>query len=255
MELRLEATKAVHQLRADGGAIAAVAREVGLEVEVPSCPGWTVADLLSHLTGIYVGREVVVREGLQERPVAVGAPTGDALEAFETALARLVDTLRSSDLTREVWTFVGPRPASWWSRRMAQETVIHRADAEVAAGRTPPRVDAIVAVDGIDEMLTVFVAEALTRYGPPAEGGGPIGGAGQTVGIHTPDERWHVTLHTDRVDVARGSAAASDALIAGTPSHVLYHLWGRLPADEVDVRGDDAALAVLRRALTTAAGG
>lgn len=255
MELRLEATKAVHQLRADGAAIAAAARETGLDATVPSCPGWTVGDLLSHLTGIYVGREVVVREGLHERPAQQEAPGGDAIEAFESSLTRLVATLRGSDLSREVWTFVGPRPASWWSRRMAQETVIHRADAELAAGRTPPRVDAVVAVDGIDEMLTVFVAEALTRYGPPIDGGGPIGGAGQTVGVHTPDERWHVTLHDDRVDVIRGSAATSDALIAGTPSHVLYHLWGRLPADEVDVRGDERALAVLRRALNTAAGG
>lgn len=255
MELRLEATKAVHQLRADGAAIAAAAREAGLEAAVPSCPGWTIADLLGHLTGIYVGREIVVREGLQERPVAQDPPTGDAVHAFEQALDRMVATLRASDLSREVWTFVGPRPASWWSRRMAQETVIHRADAELAAGRTPPRVDAVVAVDGIDEMLTVFVAEALTRYGPPVNGGGPIGGTGQAVGVHTPDERWHVTLHDDRVDVVRGSSAASDALIAGTPSHVLYHLWGRLPADEVDVRGDAAALSVLQRALRTAAGG
>lgn len=255
MELRLESTKAVHQLRADGAAIAAAARDAGLDAAVPSCPGWTVADLLGHLTTIYVGREVVVREGLQERPTGVEPPSGDPLEAFESSLAAMVATLRGSDLSREVWTFVGPRPAAWWARRMAQETVIHRADAELAAGRTPPRVDAIVAIDGIDEMLTVFVAEALTRYGPPVNGGGPIGGSGQTVAVHTPDERWLVTLHDATVEVERGSSATADALIAGTPSHVLYHLWGRLPADEVDVRGDDAALSVLRRALTTAAGG
>lgn len=255
MELRLESTKAVHQLRADGAGIVTAARDAGLDAAVPSCPGWSMTDLLDHLTGIYVGREVVVREGLQERPSGAERPAGDPVEAFEAALAALVATLRSSDLSRQVWTFVGPRPGTWWSRRMAQETVIHRADAELAAGRTPPRVDAIVAIDGIDEMLTVFVAEALTRYGPPVNGGGPIGGSGQSVAVHTPDERWLVTLHDAEVQVERGSSANGDALIAGTPSHVLYHLWGRLPADEVDVRGDEGALAVLRRALRTAAGG
>ena len=128
---------------------------------------------------------------------------------------------------------------------MAHETAIHRADADVAAGGTPPRVDAVVAVDGIDELLTVFLAERLPRHKA-------VGGTGQTVAIHTPDERWHVTLLPESVEVRRGSKDEADGLIAGTPSHVLYHLWGRLPADEVDERGAAQARDALRAALRQA---
>ena len=248
MELRLDATKAVLQLRGDGAAILAAARTAGLDTAVPSCPGWSVADLLRHLVTVYARATAVVRDGLQERPSTAPPQEGDPISRFEQAHTDLVAALRTSDLSRDVYTFVGPRPASWWTRRMAHETVIHRADAELAAGAHPPRVDAVVAVDGIDELLTLFLAEALPRLG------GPVGGHGETIGVHTPDERWRVTLNEEAVDVVRGSDAAADGLIAGTPSHVLYHLWGRMPADEVDERGEPAAREALRRAIGQATG-
>lgn len=46
----------------------------------------------------------------------------------------------------------------FWIRRMAQETVIHRIDAELATGQPVAPVPAGLAVDGIDETLKVFVA-------------------------------------------------------------------------------------------------
>ena len=242
MELRLEPTKAVLQLRADGAAIVAAAGRSGLDAAVPTCPGWTVGDLLSHLATIYAVRIELLRGYLSERP-ADPAPEPDVTAWFERTHAELVGLLRTSDLERETWTFVGPRPASFWTRRMAHETAIHRADAEVAAGGQPPRVDAVVAVDGIDELLTVFLAGRLQ---------GTTNGSGETIAVHTPDERWHVTLGPSDVLVDRGSSASADALIAGTPSHVLYHLWGRLPADDVDVRGSDAARAAFATALARA---
>jgi uncharacterized protein (TIGR03083 family) len=242
VELRLDATKAALQLRGDGAAIVAAARSAGLDAAVPSCPDWTVADLLRHLVWVYSRATQVVRDGLQERPTPATPPDGDPTDEVERWHGELVTALRTNDLDRDVWTFLGPRPATWWSRRMAQESVIHRADAELAAGGRPPRVDAVVAVDGIDELLTVFLAEALPRLGS-------VGGSGESIGVHTPDERWHVTLHADKVDVVRGSDAPADALIAGTPSHVLYHLWGRMPADEVDERGAAEPRDALRRAI------
>jgi uncharacterized protein (TIGR03083 family) len=247
VELRLDATKAVLQLRSDGAAILTAARTAGLEAVVPSCPGWDVGDLLGHLTQVYERATAVVRDQLQERPVTEARP--GSLEVFESAHRDLVGVLRAAEPAAEVYSFLGPRPVTWWSRRMAHETVIHRADAELAAGGSPPRVDAVVAVDGIDELLTVFLADALPRFT------GSGGGSGETVGVHTPDERWHVRLATDSVEVTRGSDEAADALIAGTPSHVLYHLWGRLAADEVDERGDGAAREVLRAALRRVTGG
>ena len=47
---------------------------------------------------------------------------------------------------------------------MAQETVIHRIDAELALGSTVAPVPADLAVDGIDEVLVVFLAYASALW-------------------------------------------------------------------------------------------
>ena len=39
-----------------------------------------------------------------------------------------------SGRTPPVWTFTGPRPASWWIRRREHEVLVHRADAALALG-------------------------------------------------------------------------------------------------------------------------
>jgi uncharacterized protein (TIGR03083 family) len=51
-----------------------------------------------------------------------------------------------------VWAFGEMRPASFWARRMAHETAVHRADAEIAVGRTPDLAPELAA-DAIDERL------------------------------------------------------------------------------------------------------
>ena len=71
--------------------------------------------------------------------------------------AALVAELSSVSPDTPVWTFSSSnRTASFWQRRRAQETAVHRYDAETAAG-TPTPIDADLAVDGIDEFFTVFL--------------------------------------------------------------------------------------------------
>jgi hypothetical protein len=48
---------------------------------------------------------------------------------------------------------------------MAQETVIHRIDAELGTGQPVAPVPADLAVDGIDELLKVFVAYSVDQWG------------------------------------------------------------------------------------------
>ena len=48
---------------------------------------------------------------------------------------------------------------------MAQETVIHRIDAELGTRQPVAPVPADLAVDGIDELLKVFVAYSVTEWG------------------------------------------------------------------------------------------
>ena len=71
-------------------------------------------------------------------------------------LAALLDAMRTVDPATPVWTFSRSDPtATFWHRRMAHETVVHRVDAEQATGAVGP-LDPALVVDGIAESLEVF---------------------------------------------------------------------------------------------------
>ena len=55
----------VATLRREAAAIAHAAHQ-GTAAEVPNCPGWTVADLLAHLTNLYRGVAELVRTTAEE---------------------------------------------------------------------------------------------------------------------------------------------------------------------------------------------
>ena len=62
-------------------------------------------------------------------------------------------------------TWYKPDPTvGFWFRRMAQETVIHRIDAELGAGASIAPAPDDLAVDGIDELLKVFIAYAFSEW-------------------------------------------------------------------------------------------
>src|SRR4029450_10613853 len=63
-------------------------------------------------------------------------------------------------------TWYGPdQTVGFWIRRMAQETVIHRIDAELGTGQPIAPVPADLALDGIDELLKVFVGDGVAEWG------------------------------------------------------------------------------------------
>ena len=100
---------------------------------------------------------------------------------------------------------------------------MHRWDAEHAAG-TPAPIDAELAVDGIDELLTVMVPIALG-----GKDGIDIGGS---LHVHCTDGEGEWTLHTDDgvYRVERGHAKG-DAAVRGPASQLLLALWGRVSID------------------------
>jgi len=64
------------------------------------------------------------------------------------------------------------RTVGFWIKRMAQETVIYRIDAELATRQTVASVPDELALDGIDERLKVFVAYSVARPWPSSAGCG-----------------------------------------------------------------------------------
>ncbi len=157
---------------------------------------------------------------------------------FRDGARALVRALAATDPGSSVWTFAASdRTAAFWYRRRAQETSVHRFDAQSAAG-TPEPLDPELAVDGIDEYLTVF----LPRM---ADG---VATDGATLHFHCTDVEgeWFIARDGDDLRVTR-EHAKGDVAARGSASDLALLLWGRVPADALDVFGDAAVLDRFRR--------
>jgi uncharacterized protein (TIGR03083 family) len=236
------------QLAQNSGRLGDAAAAAGTDADVPTCPGWTVKELLDHcVTGDEWARTIVEqgRAGSTERVLPADADPslrGDALvQAFRDAAGELMATLSSVAADTPVWTFSSTnRTASFWQRRRAQETSIHRYDAETAAG-TPTPIDADLAVDGIDEFLTVFLPRLADNFVEVGDG---------TVHLHCTDVEgeWLVARRDGALSVT-AEHAKGDVAARGSASDLLLFLWGRVPADTLEVFGDAELLARFRQAI------
>lgn len=211
-------------LTADGEALA-VAAGRDLEASVAACPAWNVARLVAHMGRIHRWAEAMVRTGARER-IERGrmpqAPVGPALLPwYREGVTALVGTLRAAGPTTPVWSWAEPNTAEFWVRRQAQETSVHRWDAERATG-DPTAIAAGLAADGIDELLDIFV-----RSKRPSDRG-PSG---------------RIRLRASDLD--RGWELATDGgqvNASGTASDLLLVLWNRIEPNRLDVAGDSALL-------------
>jgi uncharacterized protein (TIGR03083 family) len=227
---------------------------------VPSCPGWTVADLVKHHGMSHRRVEHVVRHRVREpvwsKDLEPGLPDDQAdYPAWLAAGAGpLLATLRAADPDAPMWTNGADQHARYWARRILYEAVVHRADAELAVGRKPD-IDAETAVDGIDEFLTNlpffrWVAEAVAEL--PHDG--------RAVRLHATDHEgeWMVTLDpagfswqrrhgtaTSHEAHRKGTQPAPCVTVEGSAGDLLLLTYGRLPPadDRFAVAGDGRFLA------------
>jgi uncharacterized protein (TIGR03083 family) len=140
------------------------AAALDLGAPVPAAPGWDVTELLRHIGLIHTRTSVILRTGTMERPsrrngMLPEPPEDGVLDWYRATLAEVVADARAvDDPDRPVYAFApGHRRAGFWPRRMAHETTVHRVDAEQAVRRPVGPIDRSLAVDGIDEVLSVFV--------------------------------------------------------------------------------------------------
>jgi uncharacterized protein (TIGR03083 family) len=239
----MEISQYLDHLTRESTALADAAAAAGPAAAVPACPGWTVTDLLRHCASGDTWARLIVETGSREgvpTELPDDAPTGAALvDDFREGAAALVRTLAATDPTRSVWTFTpSDRTARFWIRRRAQETTVHRVDAESAAGPVGP-IDPAFASDGIDEYLTVFVP----RFG---KGLAELGGS---IHLHCTDVEGEWLLVPEAGGDGGGGVvvtrehAKGDVAARGRAEDLLLHLWGRRPADALEVFGDAALLA------------
>lgn len=241
----MEKARCIAALRVDSAALAEAAR-LGLDAPVPSCPGWSVADLVQHTGRVHRSATRRVRDLETERHPAsdIPLPAHPELVAwFEDGAEALGQVLEAAQPDASVWNWsVGPNLASFWWRRMAQETAVHRWDAESAHARQQP-IAADVAVDGVDEFLDVFLPTDFAET-PPADLGG-------TVRLQCTDRpaSWLVTVSGGvllaRRDQQPTAADRPLATVSAAASDLLLLLWRRVEpsAPGLETTGDAELLA------------
>ena len=227
----METNDFIAALERDSAAFVDACEIAGLTTPVASCPGWTVADLLWHLSEVHHFWGTIVAErrddwqGYEQppRPVAEGLA-----ETYRHGREALLTALAAIDPSTPVWTWADDHTAGFVIRRMAQETAVHLWDATEAAGMVNP-LEPLLASDGIDEFLTHFLADV-------AEGAEPVAGS---VHLHCGDVpgEWTVRETDDGFAVAR-EHSKGDCAIRGAASDILLALWRRLPLSRCDVVGD-----------------
>lgn len=239
---------------------------VPADAPVPTCDGWTAADLLWHLGEVQHFWAHVAAGAQREDVVAPPRPDGDvALRRFvATAGTELLAALAARPADAPAWSWhPDGGTLAWVARRVAHETLMHRVDAEVTAGLVvrPPAVD--VAADGIDEVLGVFVDDVPTwgRFTPDGvsvairsmnSAGAWRLALGRFVGIRRGEPE---VVDVDAAAVERTSdddPRPAELLVVGRAWDLDRWLWGRGPVDPLDVDGDPAVLARLRQLLRDA---
>lgn len=202
---------------------------------VPSCPGWTVRQLLTHVGRGHRWAAKIVRDRadapVDPRTVPGGKPPADtsaAVDWLDESGRLLLDAVTATGADTPVWTFVGPQPAAWWIRRRLHESVVHRADLALALG-APYEVEPEVAADGVSEWLALVAARPAGDTPPLA--------AGTTLHLHAtddglgPDGEWMVRGTGTGITWEHGHGKGTVA-VRGSAADLLLGAMRRIAADD-----------------------
>ncbi|MEU9328563.1 maleylpyruvate isomerase family mycothiol-dependent enzyme [Streptomyces canus] len=220
---------------------------VDLSVTVPTCPEWSLEQLVRHTGGALRWVELMVRTRAQEElpedqvPLGEGPEDAGALDAWLAETGEmLVAALREAGPDAKVWSWAGIPTSGFWARRMAHELTVHRADATLAAGQ-PYEVAPEIAADAIDEWLQIVEFAQRTM---PDDESRELRGSGRSIHLHATDGtsegwEWMIELTEDVIVWRRGHEKATVAL-RGPLTAVMLAFYRRLPLDspELEVLGE-----------------
>jgi uncharacterized protein (TIGR03083 family) len=189
-----------------------------LSAPVEHCD-WTLYDLADHLGGgnLWAAAAVTERRGDYEAAPAPRDPA--ALAAWLSHTGAVLLAALDADPAAPAWTIAPPPTVGFWQRRRCLETLIHRWDAEHAAGVAGP-IDPALADDGVAEVVDTMLPRQI-RLGRT----GPLPHAVRLTATDT-GSTW-VLGPGDPV-----------AAVSGTAAGLLLLLWGRLAADDPAIGWD-----------------
>lgn len=217
------------------------AARAGLAAPVPTCPGWTVRDLVEHQGVVHRWATGVVRgDAPHDALLAAELRPGesDLLGWFDEGATDLLAALAFAPDDLRTYFFLKDAPPSKqaWARRQCHETTVHAVDAMAAAlGHAPLAAQTWIrprlAVDGLDELLCGFVPRRSETLRTPFP---------RTVVVRATDTHAAWTLHVGEGPVVTvvGDDAADDhdlTVLSGTAAQLYLGLWNR--GDEIVTTG------------------
>jgi uncharacterized protein (TIGR03083 family) len=225
-----------------------------LTAPVPTCPGWNLGQLLRHLGGAHRWVETIVRTRATEPPSdddfrdLSGYTHEDpaVLDAWlAEGAAQLAATLSEAGADAPVWTPVPGESALFFARRMAHETLVHRADATAATG-AGFTAECEMALDALDEWMELGSLPQMFEFHPELRA---LLGPGRTLHFHATDtapERaaeWLVDLTGDTIVWRRAHERAAVAVRRPLTSLLLV-VYRRRPArsEGIELLGDGQLL-------------
>ena len=131
---------------------AALQREVALFVcasrtdltaQVVHCPEWTVADLTWHMCGVLrfwraIGTGEITSPADEARVDYERVPDDELAALLEHEAVEITNTVYDIEPATPVWSWSAQKDVGFVQRRMAQESAVHRWDAELAVGAPNP---------------------------------------------------------------------------------------------------------------------
>ena len=215
---------------------------------VPTCPRWTLADLVDHVGATQRMVAMLVGERMTEPSSAfarqASAPT-DSAEWGAWLTDGVTEAKRafgSVDDDTPVWDPSGAAAGvEFWSRRLFGEACVHRADAAAALDMTyelAPDLAVAATEDWLDTMTSRGYWENRPDFAEAMRGDG------QTLHFHATDAsgEWLARREPDQV-VLEHAHSKADVAVRGPATDLLLVLSRRRPLNEaprLEVHGDRA---------------
>jgi uncharacterized protein (TIGR03083 family) len=239
------------ELTAQTARIAEALEGVDPALTVPSCPKWTVMDLIEHV-GVAERWSAMIIERrsmdlIRQSETDDADPPQDAVARsawLRAGAERLSRAVQEYGAGNAIWTWSFDRTARFWLRRITHDMLIHRVDAEGVIGEHTPIAPDLAADSISDHLDTLSVLSGPKSKDPMFTA---LRGSGETLHLHATDfegGEWLIRREPTGVVWEQGHAKG-DLAVRGTARDLLLVIHRRVAPGDVplELYGDEALLA------------
>jgi uncharacterized protein (TIGR03083 family) len=217
---------------------AAIAAAPSLDVTVPTCPDWTLFELVQHLGA---GRRAWAAT-IDAGPAASAKSTGQNTQApqdrenllpwLAESFQQLIDSLRQAGPARGCWTWWGksqtPQTCGAVARHQLHEIAVHTYDAQLTIGAPQP-IPTEIALDGVEEFLSTIGTTTVAWPHRPA-----------VVDYHAVEGgSWRNEMSEQGARLTTpADESPADTVVRGTADQLVLALYGRIPLDSLTIAGN-----------------